>query len=95
MDTKTGIIIALVALIIGCGAGIVARTVMEPEASAYTGQTWEHMCTNLEWDDMNGKPILANVGNAGWEMAGVTAIIRVGVAMKIYACFKRPKQAGQ
>ncbi len=64
-------IIALVigAMLFGCGAGMVAHEVMESEAVAHEGQTWEY---HLHTQSMNVKkkdmPVLDQLGREGWEL---------------------------
>jgi hypothetical protein len=42
MNRPSWIALVIGALLIGCGAGMVAHEVMESEAVAYEGQKWEY-----------------------------------------------------
>ena len=75
--TKTGI--ALVAFVVGCGAGGAASQLVIPSARAGTTPTrWEYLCitTGLNTERYN------EAGDKGWEMAATPSF---GAA-----CFKRP-----
>mgnify|MGYP001578243172 CR=1 FL=1 len=90
-------IIALVvgALLFGCGAGIVAKELVESRAEAqasWTGQKWEYMCFkygNNPWHltEPEGMEKLNKKGAEGWELV---AFPGEGEGVYASACFKRP-----
>lgn len=90
-------IIALVvgALLFGCGAGIVAKELVESRAEAQaegTVQKWEYMCFKygnvpLHLNEPGGMEKLNKKGAEGWELVAFPAD---GKDVWASACFKRP-----
>ncbi len=89
-------IVALVigAMLFGCGVGMVAHEVMEPEAvaqEAWTGQQWEYDCSTFIWfTQKQADEAVAEMdkrGSQGWEALSVT---NSGETNYYLACYKRP-----
>ena len=95
MNRASIIALAIGAMLFGCGVGMVAHEVMEPEeAVAYEGQKWKYKCEKL-WNDPRhltepeGQEKLEARGSEGWEL--VQAGIGFGESNMGIACFKRPQ----
>jgi len=97
MNRKTVIAVVLLALILGCAAGLVVNEAIEPPARAYTGPTFEHRCTRVLWEDIDKPTITNDLGSQGWEMVAMSTAVKPGfvATVEVITCFKRPVTAGQ
>lgn len=85
------------ALMIGCGAGMAARDLWMPPASAQAPvKQFQHFCSELKWDEVLGEQELRpEFGREGWELVTfVSAEQKRGLGgsstyTRIIACFKR------
>lgn len=93
MEKKRVILVALIALVIGCGASAVVKDLIVPPAAAQNVQQWEHFCAKIVWDEVSDGIFKPEIGAEGWEMASMLATIKGGMVPKteLMACFKRPK----
>jgi hypothetical protein len=98
MNRKTVIVVVLLALVLGCAAGLVVNEAIEPPARAYTGPTFEHRCTKVLWEDIDKPTITNDLGPKGWEMVAMSTAVKKffgGESVEVITCFKRPLTTGQ
>ncbi len=93
MDRRLVVVAVTAAILIGCAAGIVAHQYIAPPVAAQVlqGQQWEHICTNLTWEEFDGAPVKSDLGQQGYEMATMVHVLKPGFTAtnEIYVCFKR------
>jgi hypothetical protein len=91
---KRNVTLALVALLIGCGAGAAGHHVFVPPAGAQVaGKAFQHTCRELKWEQVLGdQELQSELGKAGWELATFVSAEEKGfggTTTRIVACFKR------
>ena len=96
-EKTTVIAVVLLALVIGCAAGLVVNDAIEPSAAAYKGETFEHRCTSDFWEDMDEPSLSGSLGQQGWEMVAMTAVKTglSGKCLQVIACYKRRVATGK
>lgn len=81
------VVAAFLGLVVGCGAAVVGRSALTPEASAQVGPAFKYRCVNTHarWSQEEVQNIFDAAGEAGWELATMTA----DKDYDYQACFKR------
>ena len=94
MNRISTIALVTAAVLVGCAAGVVAHEYVAPPAVAQApaGITqYEHLGTNLLWEELDSTPFKAEYGAQGFELVSVVHAMKPGMmkTTEIYACFKR------